>query len=788
MKKTGFLVVLLTLMTVGLFAQDAVISGVVKDIDKKTPLSGVQISLNKGGKGSVTAEDGLFAFTELSPGEYTLRFSLMGYKTVEKTFKLATSAHMELEIFMQNETKWLNPFEVIADRDEPLPYVRSIVSAEMMERDGARDLGDYLRSMPNVSAVRKGGTQLDPVIRGFKFSQLNVQLNNGHYIEGGCPNRMDPTMAHIETEEIQRIEVFKGPYALRYGVSMGGVINLITHQAKPYENFEIHTKAIMGWESNWNGYTQNIAVNGGNKYVFFRLAGGNKDYGHYYAANSQKINSSFNKYYFHGQLGFQPMKNHQMMFSYMSSQGRDVMFAALPMDERMDDTHLYSFDYKAKNLTPVFTSLEAKIYSSKVSHTMDNKNRSFSDTVAAVSFIDPLVIGDRIEAIFEINENSKLYVGQDFHTTTKSGDRTKNMIAQPPTPAGGFPVPVDAIWNNAALSNLGFFSEYNHKLNDWEFMAAARIDFNQASSDSILIKHPMMGVLYEYGADTAETKYTNFSASAAVTRHLSEKFSLSLALGRGVRSPDMTERFIILLPVGFDKFDYLGNPKLKPEINNEVDLTLTYKEEKIGRAEINVFYSLVQDFISAKRLPPSEIKPLTNSVLGVKQFYNAEQANFMGFEIAYSTPQDYKWGLDLAASYTMGTIDEATKHITDSTGAIIDDEVVTDDPISEIPPMELNASLHYKFMKSKLVPLINFRYVADQNRVSEAFSEEATPGFLLLNASLSYKHNDNLRFNTGVQNIFNTLYYEHLNRRMIGTSQKLYEPGRVFYVNVIFTI
>ncbi|MEZ5195165.1 MAG: hypothetical protein R2764_01805 [Bacteroidales bacterium] len=42
---------------------------------------------------------------------------------------------------------------------------------------------------------------IDPVVRGFKYSQLNVQVDNGLKIEGGCPNRMDPATAHVEIED-----------------------------------------------------------------------------------------------------------------------------------------------------------------------------------------------------------------------------------------------------------------------------------------------------------------------------------------------------------------------------------------------------------------------------------------------------------------------------------------------------------------------------------------------------------------------------------------------------------
>jgi iron complex outermembrane recepter protein len=771
-----------------IFAQSGVIKGKITDKTTGKAIERVEVKITPSNSGYVTDKQGLYAFTELNAGTYTIQFSHLSYENYSQTVTITANQSIDIDVVMKNKSLSLSPFELKADELEPVPYVRSVIDMEMIEQGGARDLGDFLRTMPNVSAVRKGGTGLDPVIRGFKFSQLNIQLNTGQSIEGGCPNRMDPTMSHVEVEEIERIEVYKGPYALRYGATIGGVVNLITTQARPYEKFEIHTKAILGWESNWNGYSEHVAINGGNKFVFFRLSGGNKDYGNYYAANSEMISSSFNKFYINGQLGFQPIKNHKVLFTYTNSQGRDVMYASLPMDERIDNTHLFSFDYHAKDLTPKFKSLDAKIYSSKVNHTMDNKNRSFSDTVAAISFLDPFVIGDRLEAEFRFNENSRLFIGQDYKNTTKSGDRTKNMIAQPPNALGQFPIPIDVIWNNAEINNVGFFTQYDYKNANWGFMGAARIDMNQATSDSILIKHPMMGVIYQYGEDSIETSQTNFSFSAAVTKYFSEKLSLSLALGRSMRSPDMTERFIILLPVGFDKFDYLGNPTLLPETNNEVDLTLKYSCEKLGGIEINAFYAIVNNYITSRLVPPSVQKPLSSTVMGVKEFYNAEQATFMGFELAYATPSDLKWGLKISAAYTMATLDEALKHVTDSLGAIIDDEIITDDPLIEIPPMELNASIHYKFLEGKLIPRVNFRYVAEQSRVSDAFYEESTPGFYILDMGLSYKYNENMRVNMGVNNLFNELYYEHLNRRIIGSSQKLYEPGRVFYVNLIFNI
>jgi outer membrane receptor protein involved in Fe transport len=40
----------------------------------------------------------------------------------------------------------------------------------------------------------------------------------------------------------------------------------------------------------------------------------------------------------------------------------------------------------------------------------------------------------------------------------------------------------------------------------------------------------------------------------------------------------------------------------------------------------------------------------------------------------------------------------------------------------------------------------------------------------------------------GVNNIFDVSYYEHLNRRIVGSTEKLYEPGRMLFVNLNLSI
>jgi iron complex outermembrane receptor protein len=250
----------------------------------------------------------------------------------------------------------------------------------------------------------------------------------------------------------------------------------------------------------------------------------------------------------------------------------------------------------------------------------------------------------------------------------------------------------------------------------------------------------------------------------------------------------MTERFITLLPVGYDNYDYLGNPQLLPEANHQVDLTSRFSNPRLGNLEVNGFFSLVTDYITGMIIPPSEQKPATSGVLGVKRFYNADKAFFRGFEFVYGTPAHLRWYIQWIAAFTRATIDEAVMHTMNPDGQITGTETVQNDALAEIPPFETTFILGYKFMNGKLIPKVKARYVAHQEYVSKAFYEKPTPDFFVGSLSCSYFHNEHFTITAGIDNVFDNAYYEHLNRRVIGSTEDIYEPGINVYLNLVFKL
>ena len=80
----------------------------------------------------------------------------------------------------------------------------------------ASDGADYLKTIPGFSAIRNGGSNGDPVLRGMFGSRLNLVSNDGS-MPGACPARMDNPMSYVSPETFDRLVVVKGPQTVLWG-------------------------------------------------------------------------------------------------------------------------------------------------------------------------------------------------------------------------------------------------------------------------------------------------------------------------------------------------------------------------------------------------------------------------------------------------------------------------------------------------------------------------------------------------------------------------------------------
>ena len=92
----------------------------------------------------------------------------------------------------------------------------------------------------------------DPVLRGFKYDQINVVYDGGQSATAACPNLMDPFTSQMPPNMIRRIEILTGPHALRYGCSFGATINFIPVSPRFSDEHRVYGRISGGYESNGN--------------------------------------------------------------------------------------------------------------------------------------------------------------------------------------------------------------------------------------------------------------------------------------------------------------------------------------------------------------------------------------------------------------------------------------------------------------------------------------------------------------------------------------------------------
>jgi vitamin B12 transporter len=108
----------------------------------------------------------------------------------------------------------------------------TVVMRQDLERQQIRQVADALRSVPGVSVGRTGafGNFTQVRIRGAEGNHTLVLIDG---IEANNSTDGEFDFSNLSAEEIERIEVIRGPMSALYGSSaVGGVINIITRRGQ----------------------------------------------------------------------------------------------------------------------------------------------------------------------------------------------------------------------------------------------------------------------------------------------------------------------------------------------------------------------------------------------------------------------------------------------------------------------------------------------------------------------------------------------------------------------------
>jgi len=148
----------------------------------------------------------------------------------------------------------------LAESLDEVPQATYVITADEIERSGAKTLSELLDKIPGVNTLRKNSwTQNDRIkMRGLDLEVL-VLVDGVPFMPVNYDNMFTADLRSIPLESIERIEVVKGAGSALYGsMAAAGVINIITKTPDKYKTSII----AEGGSNDWRRYSASAGIKG----------------------------------------------------------------------------------------------------------------------------------------------------------------------------------------------------------------------------------------------------------------------------------------------------------------------------------------------------------------------------------------------------------------------------------------------------------------------------------------------------------------------------------------------
>jgi iron complex outermembrane receptor protein len=463
-----------------------------------------------------------------------------------------------------------------------------------------QDGAGLLKSIPNFSVTRKGGSSGDPLFRGLGGSRLVVTTNDD-FLYGGCGGRMDPPTAYIFPNAYDRVVITKGPQTVIFPGIIAGSVQFLRDDIyfeKPGANGEAGVSA-----GSFGRFDAFADVKAGMNLGYIRLNGTHNEQDDYEDGGGQKVHSKFKRDSQMAQLGITPDEYSVAEFTYDRSRG-EAAYADRMMDGSKFDRDAYKVRLSKDDISDTFKRVNFQYGYSYVDHVMDNYNLRQNTMNASASNPDRKTQSASLSADVSVGL-ADIKAGLDW-----TDDRHRMRSAKGMNAAAADAYKDQARAKNQEADNIGIFAEANFKLTNEHLLVAG-------------LRHDENGVDYFSGGNKNQTR--DFSLNAAFLRYeyLQDRFTYFAGLGFAQRVPDFWERN--------------RNKNLNKESNTQFDAGVLYKGESL-RGSFNLFASEIDDFI------------LVYSNSTAKNI-DARRYGFEG-EAEWEFVKNYK--LALSAAYTYG--------------------------------------------------------------------------------------------------------------------------------------
>lgn len=266
-----FSLVFLAILTIAVssYAQSSgKISGTVTSQINAMPAPNASVRITQLQRSVETDEQGKYEFADVPVGRYTIVTHLDGFtdqvQSVVVTANASVSADFALRINSLQAEVTVTASGSEESVFESFQSVNSVGSTRILEQ-ASTSVGEVLEREAGVGKRAFGPGSSRPVIRGFDGDRVLV-LQDGSR-NGSLGSQSADHGEPIDTMNLERLEVIKGPATLLYGSNaIGGVVNAVTtDEADPHPGFRGYLSGV--------GATNNkqAGIGGGIEYGYKRL-------------------------------------------------------------------------------------------------------------------------------------------------------------------------------------------------------------------------------------------------------------------------------------------------------------------------------------------------------------------------------------------------------------------------------------------------------------------------------------------------------------------------------------
>ncbi len=470
----------------------------------------------------------------------------------------------------------------------------TVVTADDIAAREIKTLPDLLRQVPGLNVVQTGGPggQTSVFMRGTNANHTKVLVDG---IDVGDPS--NPAGAfdfgHFLTQDIQKVEILRGPQSGLYGSdAIGGVINIITKSGSGPAQFD-------------------AAVEAGSFDTFNQSGGASGSYEQlHYAANIEHLHS--------GQTPVTPLD-------------------LLPQGQQRIDDYYDNFTASTKlgfDVTEHFDlGLVARYTDTHLRITGDNFNNFPATPDSAQSANDTLQTYARATAHLTSSDGVLEQTLGAAYSDVRSSDFSPEL---PRSDAFGERVKIDWLGaiRFAAQQTLVLGAEHQRDAITAPISASTTIDSGFAELQSGFGERLFDTVSVRYDSnDRFGGKLTYRLAPAYLIPETGTKIKASI--GTGFKAPTLNQLF-----QSFPAFDFLANPDLKPE--SSLGWDLGFEQAALGdslRFGATYFHNNIKNLIAENAQFTMNINVGRAVTEGVESFLSYQAAPTLSFRLDYTYTQ-----------------------------------------------------------------------------------------------------------------------------------------------------